>query len=465
MCMRPSARQRAAARRADETGPAFFSGEEALREVAKPDGSWDWALLGPDPVKLPLAGGGMGGVDEMAGLVGQAAHSFGLLRMTFGTGAEAKTKCLFIHASDPLDSGNFTQAQHGRALANKPAMMKAVHGIAACAADVNIQSAEECTVENMISKLREEARGAEAKLITVENFNAAVEQLREEHPEMQVLEDEREDELKYLEHLQPPRPEVVQPEMEASASTGEVARLRKKLKLYRPGDSVEVWSAAQQRWMLDGEVAEVARQSIVGDNHRVPEGSHMVVYDNGALFEWIAPNMVETHLRPSLRPRSPPAKVGPINKETHGWFTVRHMRYVEVSKGFLRWWDTEEGAKSGTEAPGMIYLLHLQQQRDGKDINLRSASTKGKNYTFEASSEEEAEDWVTTLWMQAAYCQELRDFTDAQAPNSELRKSMTNQVARLSCAKMLFQEAERQLAERSSTRVSIGVGVEGLDSQ
>merc|ERR1719189_2306929 len=76
----------------ERAGPMFSNGEEALREVAKADGLWNWALVGPDATKFPLAGGGMGGVEEMRGVVGHRAHSFGLLRMTFGVGAEARTK-------------------------------------------------------------------------------------------------------------------------------------------------------------------------------------------------------------------------------------------------------------------------------------------------------------------------------------------------------------------------------------
>merc|ERR1719414_2584158 len=151
-----------AKKRADKSA-MFFTGEEALREVAKPDGQWNWALVGPDPVKLPLAGGGPGSVEEMRNSIGKHAHSYGLLRMTFGVGDKAKTKFLFIHAADDIDSGNFTARERGQALATEPAMHKAIYAMSAFAAKAQLHSPDECTVETLIAKLRAVARGLEEK--------------------------------------------------------------------------------------------------------------------------------------------------------------------------------------------------------------------------------------------------------------------------------------------------------------
>lgn len=357
----------------------------------------------------------------MSGVVGQDAHLFGLLRMTFGVGAAARTKFVFVHVSDPIDSGNFTQLQHGRALASKPAMRKVIHSMTACAADVHFQSPEDCTVEHVVNKLCDVVRGVEANLITVENFEAAVEQHREQHPEVRLLEEERDEQIKYVDSVKAPRPEVVRPEFEGLPPIEETPRLRKKVKLYSKGDMVEVWSAKQQEWMFDGEVVEVAAESFisVGDCLQVAAGSMMVVFANGALYEWLTPQLVETHLRPSPRPLAPSPMVGTLLKETHGWFTFRHERYVELSKGFLRWWESEEAARKGEEAAGTVYLLNLQMQSMGQDINLRSSGTKGKIYTFEAATEEDTEAWSQALWAQSAYCQELRDVAEAEALGSE----------------------------------------------
>merc|ERR1740121_2864927 len=107
----------------------------------------------------------------MRSAIGKHAHSYGLLRMTFGVEAKAKTKFLFIHAADDIDSGSFSARERGQALAVEPAMHKKLYAMSAFAAKVPMHSAEECTVEYLIEKLKKVVRGVEEKAITVENFN------------------------------------------------------------------------------------------------------------------------------------------------------------------------------------------------------------------------------------------------------------------------------------------------------
>merc|ERR1740121_2666390 len=383
----------------------------------------------------------MGGVSEMSAVVGDHAHSFGLLRMTFGVGTEAKTKFVCIHASDPIDSGNFTQAQHARALTNMPALMKVIRSFAACATDIHIQSQEECTVEHAVGKLADVVRGVEAKLIDVENFNAAVQRHKEEHPKVQVLEEEKQGQMRYIESVQVPSAEAVQPECAGVVASEDSARLRKKVKSYSKGDMVEVWSSAHEQW-LDGEVAQVAAESCATEEGlQIPAGSVMVVFFGGRLFAWFTPQLTETHLRPSLRPKAARPRVGNLLKETHGWFALRHTRYVELSKGFLRWWDTEESAKNST-ASGMVYLLGLQQQRQGQDILLRTSGTQGLVYTFQAASEEDAEAWSQSLWEHAGFCQELREFSEAKAMGSKVKEELQQLVSRVSVVTMPCNDEE-----------------------
>merc|ERR1719189_3526316 len=129
---------------------AFFYGKDALEEVAREEGIWNWALVGPNPDKLPLAGGGNGGVDEMRETVGRYPHSFGLLRMAFGVGDARKTKFCYIHAADDVDSGYFTSRQRGQAMAMEPHMAKVIHDISSVALKVQINCKEDCTIEHVI---------------------------------------------------------------------------------------------------------------------------------------------------------------------------------------------------------------------------------------------------------------------------------------------------------------------------
>merc|ERR1719330_1268515 len=62
-------------------------------------------------------------------------------------------------------------------------MIEAVHQFARTAATVHIQSQEECTVENLVEKLRSVVLGTERDIVTVQNLEAAVEHHKEAHPE------------------------------------------------------------------------------------------------------------------------------------------------------------------------------------------------------------------------------------------------------------------------------------------
>lgn len=453
--------------RAEQAGPVFFSGAEALREVAKPDGLWNWALVAPDLAGLPLAGGGMGGVQEISGVVGHHAHSFGLMRLTFGVGAEALTKFVCIHAMDPIDSGSFSSSRpeiastvwkrdlsegsrRARAISDNPALVEALLAFPSCVADIRIQSLAACTLEHVVRQLCTGVQGEEAKLITEENLRAAIERHREQHPEVRALEAERQEQMKHVELVKEPRPEAVQPEREGPVSTETLSRLRKKAKLYSKGDMVEFWSASRRQWMLDGEVSEVTPESRTDDGLQIAAGSLMILFSNGKRFEWLAPQLAETHLRPSPRPKAALPVTGNILKEDHGCWTVRQWRYIELSKGFLRWWGSEDSARSGAESEGTVYLLGLQQQRKGLDIHLRASSTRGIIYTFQATAEDEAEVWSQALWAHAGYCQELRRFAKKTDLNT-LSEALLPQDSKATLPTMCSLEERSQQLKSQST--------------
>jgi len=238
-----------AKQRAQKSGPTIFSGEEALAEVAKDDGLWNWALVGPDPEALPLSGGGLGSVDEMRGAVGKHAHSFGLLRMTFSTSGSISHKWMFIHASDPIDSGNYSAVERGKAMGMEPVMDKAIHRFVAVAGKVHVQSKEECTVEHLVGELRSIVGGMAADNITVENFNAAVLAHKEANPQIEEAEKIKEEKAKTIEQLVTPSPAAVAPEAEVGAvdMVREETRQRKRVKLYAKGDLVDVYSSHNKK--------------------------------------------------------------------------------------------------------------------------------------------------------------------------------------------------------------------------
>jgi len=422
-----------AKKRADEAGPVFFSGAEALAEVAKDDGAWNWALVGPDPATLPLSGGGARSAEEMREALGKHAMCFGLLRMTFGVPPDALTKWVFIHASDDSDA-NFSVVEKGKANAMEPKMEEALKQFCAVAAKVRIQSKEECTAEVLVERLRK-VLGGDAEMLTVERLSLAMEEHRRLHPEMYLDKKQEEKKKKIINQLQvqPPRAEVAAPEVDMAPEEAPAAssRQRKKVKLPVKGDVVEIFSQRLDKWFLDAEVVSVTTEVLVEKGMRVPAGSLKIVYDNGTRFKWVAPQESEKYVRPSERPRPPEPMAGDLLKETNYWFITRWNKYYfEVNKGFLQWWNSSEEAGKNVKPVGSVYLMGLQQKQEGDFFRVRTEATGGAVFAFQASTEEESSVWVDTLWAHAAYSDDVREHFEAQLGGNEVRNELLNVMMR-----------------------------------
>lgn len=410
-----------ALRRAENMGPMFFTGEEALLEVANPDGCWKWALVGPDPDKLPLVGGGTGSVEEMKESIGKYPTCYGLLRMTFGVEAKAKTaktKFIFVSAADDIDSGNFTARERGQALGVEPAMQKKLYEMSAWTVKVHLHSAEECTVERFIEKIKKEVLGAAQKDITLENFNAAEEYHKQMHPEAQQAEEELQGEVALVEAMTGPLPEAAEPALvppPPEVVEQEPSRLRTKVKAHRVGDVIEFFSRTQNQWMLDGEVVQVTDETIRRNGQTIVAGSLKVVYQHGSMYEWVEPAHFNDRVQTSARPSPPEPVVGTLQKETHGWFAYRHVRYVELKGGWFRWWDDASLAATGRPESKGLYLFGLQSMRQGCEFTIKTPNSKGAVYKFRAGTEKQADRWYKMLWLHAGFCEEMHEYQAKKA--------------------------------------------------
>jgi len=372
-----------------------FTGEAAMREVAKADGQWSWAVVGPNPKLLPFCGAGLGGLEEMGVCLTDNPHCFGLMRLTFGVGAEARAKFAFVFTKH-------TDNEDGQA-AIVHRMAEAIDAFAPCQARALLCSLRECeaTMERVIHQIQDTSSEAERELVTIEQFNAAKEQYKRAHPDL------AQESLLWpqiVERLQVPRPEVLEPEPEVVGKMSSGSRLRKKVKLFAKGDLVEIFSLAKDRW-IDGEVTE--------DGIEVKKGWMKVIFCDGKRwkFEWIAPGDMEARLRPSHRPRPPPPRTGRLSLEIANFWFVRmwDKNYMELSEGFLRWWDSPEVAKSGKPASGSMYLLGLQHQLSGREFTIRSGNGNDA-HKFMCTNEELAQSWTHALWEHAGYCQHVSEF-------------------------------------------------------
>merc|ERR1740121_135406 len=287
------------------------------------------------------------------------------------------------------------------------------------------------TVEYLIEKLKHVVRGVEEKAITVENFNAAVEYHKQMNPEVQEREEELKDEVAVVEQMTRPLPEAAEPTLVPPPTMvgdeimeQEPSRLRTKVKAYRIGDVVEIYSLNKNQWMLDGEVAQVTEETVQHDGQLIVAGSLKVVYQNGSNYEWVEPAHFKERLRTSARPNPPEAHVGMLQKETHGWFAYWHVRYVELKGGWFRWWDDAETAATGRPEAKGLYMFGLQSTRQGCEFTIKTPNSKGTIYKFQAGTEKEADQWYKMLWLHAGFCEEMHEYNQAKKGGERVQQEL-----------------------------------------
>lgn len=151
------ARTRAELQRA----PGLFDGEAALKEVLRENGVWNWVLVGPAPLSLPLSGGGSKGVDELRSVVEERAHSFGFLRLKFhGAHGQSLTRWVYIHTSEE----NCVQLDMERTFCRW----------ATWSARVCVDCEADCVPETFIDSLHAAAESDEERaLLTWDGYRAA----------------------------------------------------------------------------------------------------------------------------------------------------------------------------------------------------------------------------------------------------------------------------------------------------
>lgn len=465
-------------------GPAIFSGEMALKEVAKKDGAWNWALVGPDP-SLPLSGGGSGGVEEMRASVNNHPHSVGLLRYTFGDGIGGRMVLIAIHTSCVE---GFNIKERNRAKEKAEQVQQSLERFGKLSAKIRIINEEECTLDFVIDKLRSmtiwgvEPRSIRADNVYEQQSSEDLDANRENKlvmgplglqtqkykfkkpPKLDKFEEEGEQEAdgpapglggdtqqcegelpgddeeedpigcllrapkSFLSGMTPPKQDEDEEEEEtddipmapyssvldaalpAQQSRGlEDIAQRKKVKRFRPGDQVEVWSIKYDRWIGDAEIVEVLTESAIRDGNNIRAGSVKVLYKNKGRFKWIPPQLVDEVLRVSGRPPVPDPKIGELLKEIHTDVTEWCPVHVEVNEGFIQWWIDEEAARRGEQPQGIAYLFMLQMFNEGLQIKLRTDSTQGGVHAFKAESEEEVQIWVEALWEHAGHCGDMME--------------------------------------------------------
>lgn len=139
-----------------------MNGQDALKSVCDPKGSWDWCLIGADPEALPLAGGGSGFIDEMRACLEEYGGSVltGILRMSFGEiqGENMKAKWIVVFFTLDGQESTMSAVQRGKALGKRPAMEKAFGQYCKVITDTwEVTSSDQLTQENIMSRVKKAA--------------------------------------------------------------------------------------------------------------------------------------------------------------------------------------------------------------------------------------------------------------------------------------------------------------------
>jgi len=435
--------QKGRLRCADNTELVFYDGLQALQEVAKPDGGWNWALVGPDPVNMPLSAGGFGLVEDMQDALGNFPILFGLIRFSFkyavhyGDGKASVVKHVFIQASnsDDEDGGKFNARQRGQAIAVEGKMVEVMKGLANFAVKVEVTSKELCNTINMILGLQKAASGADAKIISVDNYNEGRQlvtiKLRGGMHDASLSEalalliSQEEERRRTGEDFVNPLASVAEPAHEPVLDR-DPSRQRKSVKQMKVGDQVELFSPFLNKWFLDGEVMEAVTETTTIDRTQVGAGSVKVVYNNFKQFRWLAPAQFAGQLRPSLRP-SPPQRISfHLGKETHGWFTEWHKRFFVLDHGCILWWVSEE-EKDSAKPQKVFSLLGLHMQdpaRGDKKFKFMTTATKGVLYSFEGETPDDTLWIVDAIYEHSEYREEIAEWDDAKHETPEAKEAL-----------------------------------------
>jgi len=432
---------------ARRTNKTFFTGKDALEEVAKEDGIWNWALVGADPETLPLSGGGNGGVEEMQSAVGRHPQSYGLLRMMFkADNGTYMAKYLFIHASDATASTAFSAVQRGQAAAMEPKMHKIMQIFVSFSVTAQFQSREECVPELMVEQLRSVFRGMAvgADLLTLERYHVAMEDFRNQSNE----DEEKEVIARVMEKLAAPAPHIIDAAKfeQAEAPVEEKTVQRKRIKPFEKGDPVEVWSARLSNWVTDGEVGEMTKETIMDHGFKIRAGSVKVFYDNGSKFKWVPPSQIGDYLRRSLRPKSPPTMTGELELQQYTWLLPFWGKvYFEINRGYLQWWATKTAAENNDIPMGSLLLLNFEYQLMDTVFRIKTSAARSSVYSLKGESGEAAMAWIDALIDHASYCDACKEFFEAQRGGTLVRSELLKAVGQKQAAKQTGARVHKDL--------------------
>merc|ERR1719384_2814136 len=192
-----------------------------------------------------------------------------------------------------------------------------------------------------------------------------------------------------------------------------------ELPKYKRGDLVFVFSNAAKQWLDDGIVVALLQEAGEHDGLSLPKDSVKVQYNNRRQFKWVTPVQVKQYVKPSKRPVPPPTLLGELLKETHNLISQWHVRYFELSKGYLQWWMSSDDAKNGAVPNGSLSLIGLEMTVKDTVMYIRTATSKGMIYAFDATTIESVTKWSDMMKQHEEYCRKMQTHLTQRATEME----------------------------------------------
>lgn len=211
--------------------------------------------------------------------------------------------------------------------------------------------------------------------------------------------------------------------------TSELPRQRQRLKVFRKGDDVDVFSFSRQRWHHDGEVTHVATESCTIGSTQVWAGSMRVLYDHKQRFKWVAPQEMEKMLRRSVRPRAPGQVVGSLLRKQEYWLSTEWpTAHLKLRKGCLQVWNTAEEAIAGVKPDITVDVSGLVETSvEGTCLHMWSNNGQESTLCFRATAEEVVASWEQALWEHFDYLGRISAFEEEEKQRETRTRSWVTQ--------------------------------------
>merc|ERR1740139_1702344 len=127
----------------------------------------------------------------------QFANFYGLIRLKFGTGRMSRVKYVIVTASrvdeeDGDGAGRQSAVAHGKAMAQRGLMEKAIQNFANCTSRIEITRLADLCVENLVEKVKNSSQ-ADADIVTVDSYQTGLAEHLKNHPSQLVTKPEEAD--------------------------------------------------------------------------------------------------------------------------------------------------------------------------------------------------------------------------------------------------------------------------------